>query len=223
MAFKEFYDYRRPSGVTISDFFVKFEYLYHKIGQLEVKLPEGVRAFFLVTAANVSEENEKLACATCGEMTYDNMKTAIKKIFGDPAASNGGGAPAVKSEPVLMAEHESALYTRGWRGWRPRGRGRGQRGYRQYSSGRETDGGARGFRQQNSGRESEDGVNNYRKNNPTGKDGKIMRCFNCDSTEHFSRYCNKRKENNEKLQEIHITLLNSDNKMFMLVKESLGM
>ena len=50
-----------------------------------------------------------------------------------------------------------------------------------------------------------------------------MRCFNCDSTKHFSRYCNKRRGNNEKVQEIHITLLNSDNKMSMLVKESLGM
>ena len=124
---------------------------------MEVKLPEGVRAFFLVTAGNVSVENEKLARATCGKITYDNMKTAIKKIFGDPAASNGGGAPAVKSEALFMTEHESVLYTRCWRGWRPCERGRGQRGFRQYSSGRETDGGARGFRQQNSGRESEEG------------------------------------------------------------------
>ena len=56
LAFKEFYDYRRPSGVTITDFLVKFEYLYHKLGIHNVKLPEGVRAFFLLTCANVSEE-----------------------------------------------------------------------------------------------------------------------------------------------------------------------
>ena len=37
---------------------------------------------------------------------YESKK--IKKLFGDPAASegNGGGAPAVKSEPVFENEHE---------------------------------------------------------------------------------------------------------------------
>ena len=58
LAFKEFYDYRRPSGVNITEFLVEFEYLYHKLGQFDVQLPEGVRAFFLLNAANVSEENE---------------------------------------------------------------------------------------------------------------------------------------------------------------------
>ena len=45
-AFKEFYDYRRPAGVSIADFIVRFEYLYHKLKQFDMKLPEGVQAFF---------------------------------------------------------------------------------------------------------------------------------------------------------------------------------
>ena len=46
LAFKEFYDYRRPAGVSITDFIVRFEYLYHKLKQFDMKLPEGVQAFF---------------------------------------------------------------------------------------------------------------------------------------------------------------------------------
>ena len=46
LAFKEFYDYRRPAGASITDFIVRFEYLYHKLKQLDMKLPEGVQALF---------------------------------------------------------------------------------------------------------------------------------------------------------------------------------
>ena len=204
LAFKEFYDYKRASGVNITEFLVQFEYLYHKLGKFDVKLPEGVQAFFLLNAANVSEENERLARATCSVMNYENMKTTIKKFFGDPAAVGGGnGAPSVKAEPVFVSEHESALQTRGWQ---PRGRGRGR---------------GRGYRNYNYGRDSND--TNYRRSNPVGRDGKTMKCFKCNSTEHFSRYCDKGQGSSEKVQEIHITLLNADQQMSMLVHESLGM
>ena len=60
-----------------------------------------------MNAANVWEDTEKSACATVGEITYENMKPKIQKVFGDPAASEGsGGAPAVKSEPVFETKHE---------------------------------------------------------------------------------------------------------------------
>ena len=81
LAFKEFYNYRRPSEVSMIDFLIKFEYLYHKLSSYKLQLPEGIRAFFLLTAANMSDENERLARATCVSMTYENMKCTIKKIF----------------------------------------------------------------------------------------------------------------------------------------------
>ena len=55
LAFTEFYDYRRPSGENITDFLGKFEYLYQKLGNFDVRLPQGVQAFFLLKAANISE------------------------------------------------------------------------------------------------------------------------------------------------------------------------
>ena len=54
-----------------------------------------------------------MARATCAAVTYEGMKTALRKIFGDPASSQGdSGAPSVKAEPVFASEHESALQTR---------------------------------------------------------------------------------------------------------------
>lgn len=212
LAFKEFYDYKRPPGVNITEFLVHFESLYHKLGQFDVKLPEGVQAFFLLNAVNVSEENERLARATCGAMTYANMKQSIQKIFGDPSACGEGScAPAVKSEPIFAAHHQEngqASSSRYWRG-RGRGTGRGRGISSSWSSSRT----AR--------------FNSDRNVNPLDKDGKPMRCFKCNSTSHFSRFCDLKDKNAESssTQEVHITLFNSriNEDRSTLVEETLGM
>ena len=41
------------SGVNITDFVVEFDQLYHKLAEFDMKLPDGVLAFFLLSAANV--------------------------------------------------------------------------------------------------------------------------------------------------------------------------
>ena len=207
LAFNEFYEYRRSSGVNIIEFLVHYEFLYNKLKKLDVVLPEGVQAFFLLKAANVADENERLARTTCGEMTYENMKLCIKKIFGGPTSggSDGGGAPLVKSEPVFQSSHlEDVNYTSGNRVCRGRGRSRG------YNTGA-------GSRQER----ASSGMN------PVDKDGKMMKCFSCGSFYHFSRYCpSKRYGDNDVKQtkEVHITLLSarSDVKARGLVKECLG-
>ena len=206
LAFKEFYDYRRPSGVSITEFLVHYEYLYHKLARYEVTLPEGVKAFFVLNAANISEENEKLARATCGVMTYANMKACIQKIFGDPSGDGHGNAPSVKSEPVFQSDHcEDVNYNnsfRSWRGQRRSGRGRGFGTFSRYRS----------------------GGTGYGKN-PVGQDGKVLRCFKCGDTDHFARACQKRIGDREsKTEEIKITLLNgkSDTDMEGLVGECFG-
>ena len=203
LAFKEFYDYRRPAGVNITDFIVRFEYLYHKLKQVDMKLPEGLQDFFLLNAANISEDNEKLARATVGELTYENMKAKIQKMFGDPAASEGsGGAPAVKSEPVFETEHEDVYQSTSSRGQSRRGKRRSRSQVR--------------FRT---------GEIINRPSNPIGKNGKVLKCFNCDSTEHLSNKCPYPRGDDSRTRDIHITLFNAkpDKAMSALIKETLGM
>ena len=110
MAFKEFYDFKRSSGVSITDFIVRSEYLYHKLQGFDMKLPEGVKVFFLLNAANVSEDNEKLARATV-DLNYDNMKAKIQKIFGDPNANDI--SVSGKVEPVYYASGKKGSHWRG--------------------------------------------------------------------------------------------------------------
>ena len=120
VAFKEFYEFKRASGENFSEFIVKYEHLYHKLTQYKMDLPEGVQAFFLLNAANMTEENEKLARTTAGKLTYSNMKETIMRIFGDPGAvGDEVKAPAIKEE-VFYAGYRRGSNRRG-------GRGRGSR------------------------------------------------------------------------------------------------
>lgn len=60
-AFKEFVEYRRNSGDSFSKFIVEHEKHYREVKRCNLELPTGVQAFFLLQAANLSSELEKLA------------------------------------------------------------------------------------------------------------------------------------------------------------------
>ena len=203
LAIKEFYDYCRPAGVSIIDLIVSFEYLYHKLKQFDMKLPEGVQAFFLLNAANISEDNEKLARVTVGKNHLRKYESKNTDVFGYPAVSEGsGGALAVKSEPVFETKHEDVYRSTSSH---DRGRGGKHRGTSQVR-----------FR-------TGETINSQ--SNRIGKDGKVLRCFNCDSTKHLSSKCPYPRGDDSRTQNIHITLFNTkpDKAMSALIKETLGM
>ena len=101
----------------------------NKLSKQNINLPDGVMAFMILKASNISGEHERLARATCGNMTYENMKSCIMKIYGEIGTDGGESiAPSIKSEPVFETTHEDALQS-SWRGgWRSRGRGGRNRG-----------------------------------------------------------------------------------------------
>ena len=122
-AFKNLYEFRRPADMS-KEFIIKYEALYHKLDEYHIQLPEGVQAFFVLTAANVDEECERLARVTCPDLTYEAMRETLFKIFCDPSASSDDPQlPAVKTEPVFEVSHRGS-----YRG-SCRGRGRGAGSY----------------------------------------------------------------------------------------------
>ena len=201
-AFKLFYDFRRPSGMTMRDFVIKYESLYHKLTTFDMKLPEGVQSFFLLTAANVSEDNERLARVSCKDLKYSSMKDTLIKIFAEPAATiEEERAPAVKLEPVLKVSHRGSY----------RGRGASYRG-----------GFRGGFGQAQSDRKNP--------TDSDGKTMTCHKCGSeyhfaryCDKSGKSGK--EKSPENSEK-KPVYITLLgnsNSEERMSRLLSESLGM
>ena len=72
----------------MTDLVNEFErmYDYHKLKQHKMELPDGVLAYRLPKSVHLSEQHEQLARVTLKELTYDNMKGQLTKIFGDPAS-----------------------------------------------------------------------------------------------------------------------------------------
>ena len=137
----------------------------------ELTLPEGIKAFFVLNAPNLTDEMEKLARATTQDLTYKSMKEQIKKICGTTISrddDDSASAPPIKDE-VLFGYGGSKSSYRGY----TRGRGRG--GYSKYNS--------------------QDDKKNDGASNPSNSYGVKMRCFVCDSTSHLFKDCPKYDSN----------------------------
>ena len=98
MAFKEFVEYRRKMGESYSTFIVSFEKLNTEITKHNMELPDGAKAYFLLQAANLNEENERLARVSAN-MNYNHMKDTLHKVFGNGQTAEGETLP-VKTEEV---------------------------------------------------------------------------------------------------------------------------
>ena len=79
--FKEFHHFNRSSGDYFADFIIKFEKLCTLVWY---GFPDTVKMYFLLSAANTSEENEKLTWTTCWVLDYKHMKYAAIRIFRNP-------------------------------------------------------------------------------------------------------------------------------------------
>ena len=208
MAFKDFYEYKREAGIGFSQFMVDFDRRYTKLAEFKLQLPDGVQAFFLLKAANLTSESEKLA-RTVAKLEYKNMRETIMKIFGDPGVlDNADEVPDVKD--VLYGDSYNK-----YRGGR-NGRGRGGRGRFAERNTSHTN-----WRSSSSGNEQ------------TNSHSDIPRCYECDSTKHFANKCphrttRKRDEgqssttlSEEVHMNVHIALLTS-NPYGTLLKETFG-
>ena len=59
----------------------KFEHLSKRMRDFEIKLPDLVLAFKLLDGPNINDDERKLALALGKDMKYEDMKSALKRIF----------------------------------------------------------------------------------------------------------------------------------------------
>ena len=102
-----FEKFKRPSTMSMSTFLLEFEALQRKVEQHECKYPDGVLAYKVLQAANLSSEHEKLckATITTGNWSYKAIVDQIKKIFSDITPNTS----RVADKPIKV---ESTYYTR---------------------------------------------------------------------------------------------------------------
>ena len=87
----------------MDEFISQFEHVSYKMEAQKMKLPDPVTAFMLLESCNFSDSEKKMVMSSLQSVTYDNMKSAIKRIFSETANINKSAAE-VKTEPVFETE-----------------------------------------------------------------------------------------------------------------------
>jgi len=182
-AFKEFVEYRRQSGVSFSKFIVEWNQKYGEVKKHKLDLVDGVKGYFLLVAANLTSEHERLVRATA-KLEFDDIKEKLQRVFGefgDTLAADG------TQEGSMPVKTEESLYTNNYYRRNNRGRGRGGSSYR----------GGRGR-----------GGSNRSDSNPKNVDGEIMKCYDCESTKHLIGDCPHKKKQEEAAEyTVHVSLI----------------
>ena len=79
---KSFVDFRREQSQSFAKFLVDFNTRYREVKKHGLTFEDGILAFFLLMAANLTNDHERLVRATA-ELKFDDMKDKIQKVFGE--------------------------------------------------------------------------------------------------------------------------------------------
>ena len=184
--YDQFEKFRRTENMSMSDYLIQFELMYQKAKQYNNILTEPVLAYRLLKGANLSDEKQALARATCSQWTYDILKLQLKKIFdhstdNNPNFSSEGAVGGIKfdelqikSEPLHCSKSEevvedSNLFSRGRNNYN-------QRNYSEQRNSQAYD--QRNYSDQRDGHRLNPIMNGTR-----------MKCIQCKSIYHLIRDC----------------------------------
>ena len=78
-AYETFEKCVRPSGMSISEYVIKFEQLYFKAKSLHMEILDSVLAYRLLISANLTNEQKQLVKATVNKIDYQIMKYQLKR------------------------------------------------------------------------------------------------------------------------------------------------
>ena len=133
-AYLAFENLRRDPSAPFDDYLSEFDSRYHRLKECKAVLPDAVVACRLLKSCNLSDVYFQLALSTTSEMTFEAMRSTLKKLFTDSKNGNEGGgnlnADSGETHVQVKTEPAEALY--GGAANR-RGRGRGRQG--RYDSG----------------------------------------------------------------------------------------
>ena len=197
-AFENFEGYRRPYELPISEYCNEFDKRYNKVKSYGTVLPEDLLGFRLLKSANLPPHQEQLAKATITDITYDNMKTQLKKILG--SSDDTSTSVINPTNDVLYSDSQETYYGRSYNqdsNFSGRGRSRSnnrfnaRRGYQ-----RTFRGGAPQPYQQKKG------------TNPLDQFGNVTTCIECKSINHWVDKCPDRKQT--KKEDVYFTETHDD-------------
>ena len=203
---------KRKDGQKINEFILEFEQKYNACAKRSAgtTIHPVILGLKLIDSSNLKTMERKLVLSgvdyTNKDQLFENAKSALRKFIGEQASGGSNPSePAVKLE-AFIAEHEEALIANGW------SRNGGGRGRSPYSS-------PYGSPQSSPKMRRSNNV----KGNPPGPDGKPLRCFKCQSTEHFKHECPKHSLRlGAGAEDVVLFTGNVEEELVLLVREAWG-
>ena len=86
--YSKFINYKRNKDEDINDYIIEYEHLYKRMTDFDMKLPDPVLTFKLLDGANLTDDDRKLALALGNDMKFENMKSALKRLFSKTKSHN---------------------------------------------------------------------------------------------------------------------------------------
>ena len=200
-AIRNVIEFRREAGQSFTKFMVEFNSRFREFETFNIVVPDSLKAYFLIKAANLSEEHERLVRATA-QMKSEDMEQQLNKVFGqyNEKDQTQEGVLPIKEECLYGAAASQRNYKSGQGN---------KRNWRYDNPRRNDDSWRREHRGEDNWRNERRGEGNWRndhrsdrphkqnKDNPKDEDGNVMRCHECDSKKHLVRQCPHRDRKNE--------------------------
>ncbi|ESP03465.1 hypothetical protein LOTGIDRAFT_171402 [Lottia gigantea] len=158
-AYLSFENFRKTDDMSIETYVIEFERLNTRLVRYGIELPDAVLAFKLLDNACLSTQGRQMSLTAAADLTYSDMKSALKRIF-------GAKIPDVLTSSVKLEVNATA------------------------SSRRFT----RGKYQTSESRNDQTLEDPVKGTNPLNRFGKRSRCAICQSTYHWAKDCQHKKE-----------------------------
>ena len=82
-AYLAFENLKKGEDKTIDEYLSEFDLKHHKLKECGVTLSDAIIACRLIRSCNLSEVHFQLALSTVANMTFEDMRKTLKKLFYD--------------------------------------------------------------------------------------------------------------------------------------------
>ena len=128
-AYKDFDQFARTSEMKMSEYVSSFEQKYNKAKKHKLEMSDSVFAFKLLDDAFLDNTKKQMVLTACPAIKFDDMKSALNRIFNGEQSNSSEGDVAMKEEVLYTSSRFKS------RGFPPR-RGGGSRNRGSFSRGR---------------------------------------------------------------------------------------
>ena len=96
-----FINFNLHDDTDMNDYIIEYEHLYKRMEDFDMKLPDAVLALKLLDGANITEDDRKLALVLGKEMKFNDMKSALKRLFNKTRCTT---VAPIKSEEAFYSK-----------------------------------------------------------------------------------------------------------------------